>query len=82
MPEEQMVVLIAPRGTDEANFNETRFKVRDDGTITVPMSVAVDLMHGAGFAMAPVQPVTLQPIQPDAAAADEVSAALDADPEI
>lgn len=52
MPE-QMVRLIAPPGTDEANAGTTRYKVHDDGTITVPMRVAVDLMHGAGFAMAP-----------------------------
>jgi hypothetical protein len=30
--------------------------VHDDGTITVPDFVAKDLMHGAGFALAPDQP--------------------------
>jgi hypothetical protein len=64
MPEEQMVRLIAPPGTDEANYGTTRYKVHDDGTITVPAEVAKDLVHGAGFFLAPVQPVTVQPAQP------------------
>jgi hypothetical protein len=81
MPEEQMVVLIAPRGTDEANYGTTRYKIHDDGTITVPMSVAVDLMHGAGFAMAPVQPAPPQPVQP-APPVDVVAEALDEDPAV
>jgi hypothetical protein len=53
---QRLVRLIAPKGTDEANFGTTAYRVADDGTITVPEQVAVDLMHGAGFAMAPVQP--------------------------
>jgi hypothetical protein len=49
----KFVRLIAPAGTDEANFGETRYKVHDDGTVVVPFAAARDLMHGAGFAMAP-----------------------------
>ena len=48
-----MVRLVAPAGTDEANLGTTRYKVHEDGTITVPAEVAKDLVHGAGFAMAP-----------------------------
>jgi hypothetical protein len=47
------VKMIAPAGTDECNFGETRFKVHDDQTVIVPIEAARDLMHGAGFAMAP-----------------------------
>jgi hypothetical protein len=47
------VRLIAPPGTDECNFGETRFKVHDDQTVIVPVEAARDLMHGAGFAIAP-----------------------------
>ena len=49
MPE-KMVRLIAPPGTDECNFGTTRYRVHDDGTVTVPEQVARDLVHGAGFA--------------------------------
>jgi hypothetical protein len=80
MPEEQMVRLIAPSGTDECNYGTDRYRVHEDGTVTVPAEVAKDLVHGAGLALAP--PVTVQPAQLDDNAADEVSAALDADPEI
>lgn len=55
MPE-KMVRLIAPPGTDECNFGTTRYRVHDDGTVTVPEQVARDLVHGAGFAPAPKQP--------------------------
>ena len=79
MPE--MVRLIAPPGTDEANFGTTRYRVHEDGTITVPTEVAADLMHGAGFALAPVQPVPPQPMQP-APPVDVVAEALDEDPAI
>jgi hypothetical protein len=47
------VRLIAPPGTDECNYGETGFKVHDDQTVIVPIEAARDLMHGAGFAMAP-----------------------------
>jgi hypothetical protein len=70
MPDEQMVRLVAPPGTDEANFGTTRYRVGDDRTIVVPARVAADLVHGAGFAMAPVQPVP----PPDVDAANEVTA--------
>ena len=53
---EQLVRLIAPPGTDECNFGTVRYRVHDDGTVTVPAEVAKDLVHGAGFALAPVQP--------------------------
>jgi hypothetical protein len=76
MPD-KMVRLVAPAGTDECNFGTTRYRVGDDGTVTVPAEAAKDLVHGAGFALAPV---TAQPAQPGAAAADEVAAALDSDP--
>jgi hypothetical protein len=80
MPEEQMVRLIVPPGTDEANYGTTRYKVHDDGTITVPAEVAKDLAHGAGFSLAPVQPVTVQPAQP-VPDEDAVAAAF-GDPEV
>jgi hypothetical protein len=57
-----IVRLIAPPGTDGCNYGTVRYRVGDDGTVTVPADVARDLMHGAGFAMAPVQP--LQPAPP------------------
>ena len=74
---QRLVRLIAPKGTDSANYGTTEYRVADDGTIVVPAEVAKDLVHGAGFALAPVQPV-----QPVAAAADEVAEALSDDPEI
>jgi hypothetical protein len=49
----RFVRLIASPGTDEANIGTTRYRVHDDGTIVVPIEGARDLMHGAGFAMAP-----------------------------
>jgi hypothetical protein len=54
----KMVKLIAPAGTDECNFGTTRYRIGDDGTVTVPDYVAKDLTHGAGFALAPDQPGT------------------------
>lgn len=48
--DEDMVQLVAPTGTDEANVGEVRYSVRDDGTITVPHDVALKLEHNpAGF---------------------------------
>lgn len=45
-----MIRLRAPAGTDEANVGTQRFRVHDDGTITVPHDVAVILESGAaGF---------------------------------
>jgi hypothetical protein len=52
----KMVKLIAPQGTDECNQGTVRYRVHEDGTVTVPDYVAADLMHGAGFALAPDQP--------------------------
>jgi len=71
MPE-QMVRLIAPPGTDEANFGTTRYRVRDDGTVTVPAEVAKDLTHGAGFCLAPEQPAS------DGGQSADVTPAVDA----
>lgn len=83
MPDEQMVRLIAPPGTDECNFGTVRYRVHDDGTVTVPAEVAADLVHGAGFALAPVQPAPQQPVQPaPPTEADEVAAAFSEDPTI
>lgn len=88
MPDnEHLVRLVAPPGTDECNFGTVRYHVHDDGTVTVPAEVAKDLVHGAGFSLAPVQPVTAQPAQPpqppqphdDAA---DVAAALSSDPAV
>jgi hypothetical protein len=76
MPE-KMVRLVAPTGTDECNFGTTRYRVGDDGTVVVPEEAAKDLVHGAGFSLAPV---TMQPAQPADDAADAVAAALDSDP--
>ena len=73
MPD-KMVRLVVPAGTDECNFGTTRYRVHEDGTITVPAEVAKDLVHGAGFAMAPTQPADV--------AVDEVAAALETDPEV
>lgn len=81
MPE-QMVVLIAPPGTDECNFGTVRYRVHDDGTVTVPAEVAKDLVHGAGFAPAPVQPAPPQEPPPPEQPADEVAAAFSEDPQI
>jgi hypothetical protein len=79
MPDEQLVRLIAPPGTDGCSFGTTRYPVGDDGTVIVPMTVAQDLMHGAGFAMAPVQPMP----PADETAADELAiAAAFGDPEV
>ncbi len=75
-PDENLVRLIAPPGTDECNFGTVRYRVGDDGTVTVPAEVAKDLVHGAGFSVAPIQPV-----QPDEAA-DAVAAAFSDDPEV
>jgi hypothetical protein len=58
-----MSKLIAPVGTDEsawpgtmrvANifYSDTSYRVRDDGTVTVPDYVAKDLVHCAGFSLA------------------------------
>ena len=66
--------MIAPPGTDECNFGTVRYRVGDDGTVTVPAEVAKDLVHGAGFAMALVPPV--QRVPP----VDEVAEALDGVP--
>jgi hypothetical protein len=55
MPE-KMVRLVAPAGTDECNFGTVRYRVGDDGTVVVPEQVAADLMHGANFSLAPMQP--------------------------
>ena len=55
---EKMVRLIAPPGTDECNYGTVRYRVHDDGTVTVPEEVAKDLVHGAGFALAPEQPAS------------------------
>ena len=49
----KFVRLIAPLGADEASYSTVRYFVHDDGTIVVPAEAAQDLMHGAGFAMAP-----------------------------
>jgi hypothetical protein len=57
MPD-KLVRLIAPPGTDECNFGTVRYRVHDDGTVTVPAEVATDLVHGAGFALAPDQPAS------------------------
>jgi hypothetical protein len=76
-PGQKLVRLIAPRGTDSANFGTTAYPVGADGTITVPEQVAVDLTHGAGFSLAPEQP-----LQPEDEIANEVAAALNSDPEV
>jgi hypothetical protein len=55
-PGQKLVRLIAPAGADECNYGTTRYRVGADGTVVVPEMVAQDLVHGAGFAMAPVQP--------------------------
>jgi len=68
-----MVRLIAPPGTDECNFGTVRYRVGDDGTVTVPAEVAKDLVHGAGFAMASVQPA---PAAEDSQSSDVESAVL------
>jgi hypothetical protein len=76
---QRLVRLIAPKGTDSANYGTTEYRVADDGTIVVPAEVAKDLVHGAGFALAPV---TVQPVQPADAPVDVVAAALETDPEV
>jgi hypothetical protein len=72
MPE-QMVRLIAPPGSDECNFGTVRYRVGDDGTVTVPAEVAKDLVHGAGFSRALMQPDE---------ATDKVAAAFSGDPQV
>jgi hypothetical protein len=79
-----MVRLIAPPGTDECNIGTTRYRVHDDGSVLVPESAVPVLTTIAGFAMAPAQPVTVQPVQPAPPAdqAAEVAAAFSEDPEL
>jgi hypothetical protein len=80
MPDEQLVRLIAPPGTDGCSFGTTRYPVGDDGTVIVPMTVAQDLMHGAGFALAPEQPMPSE--QPDETADEMAIAGAFGDPEV
>jgi hypothetical protein len=41
--------LRAPKGTDEANFGQTAFKVGDDGTVEVPDEAVGSLTSVGGF---------------------------------
>ena len=55
MPE-KMVRLVAPAGTDECSFGETRFPVAADRTVTVPLEAVDGLTRVGGFVVAAVQP--------------------------
>jgi hypothetical protein len=41
--------LRAPKGTDEANYGQTAFKVQDDGTVDVPDEAVASLVGVGGF---------------------------------
>jgi hypothetical protein len=73
-PSQRLVRLIAPKGTDEANFGTTAYRVADDGTITVPIEAVDGLTRVGGFTLAPVQAAD--------APIDEIAAALEGDPEV
>jgi hypothetical protein len=77
MPDEQLVRLIAPPGTDGCSFGTTRYPVGDDGCVLVPASAVPVLTTIGGFALAPEQPI------PDETA-DEmaIAAAFSGDPEV
>jgi hypothetical protein len=42
--------LRAPAGADEANYGTERFRVDNDGTVTVPEEAVESLTHTGGFA--------------------------------
>jgi hypothetical protein len=54
-----LVKLIPPRGTDEANFNESSFKIREDGSIWVCPEAVDGLTRIGGFTIAPDQAATV-----------------------
>jgi hypothetical protein len=54
-----LVKLIPPRGTDEANFNESSFKIREDGSIWVCREAVDGLTRIGGFVVAPDQSQTV-----------------------
>jgi hypothetical protein len=48
--------LRAPKGTDEANYGQTAFKVQDDGTVDVPDEAVASLVGVGGFSEVPTEP--------------------------
>lgn len=56
MPNET-VNLIAPPGTDEANFAGNRYRVGNNGTINVPVEASVGLLATGGFIVSPEKTV-------------------------
>ena len=49
MAKRKMVRLLAPEGTDEANFGEERFRVDNDGYALVPTEAVDALIATGGF---------------------------------
>jgi hypothetical protein len=54
-----LVRLIPPKGTDEANFNESSFKIREDGSIWVCPEAVEGLCRVGEFVRAPVTEPTV-----------------------
>ncbi|MDI9846556.1 hypothetical protein QM467_00630 [Rhodoblastus sp. 17X3] len=43
--------MIAPPGCDECNYGTERYRVHDDGTVSVPEQAVASLTAGAGFTL-------------------------------
>jgi hypothetical protein len=76
MPDDmnRTVRLIAVASRDGFSFDDKRYEIGPDGCVDVPGRAVTSLCQHGAFVVAPVQP--------DDAAANEVAAAFDTDPEV
>jgi hypothetical protein len=79
MPDDDLIELIAPGGTDEVNHGTTRYRVDNSGRVRVPREAAFHLIRKAGFRVAEPDP-EIVPIITTAPSADGDGAAPAADP--
>lgn len=62
-----LVALLAPAGTDEANHGTVRYRVDSDGLMRVPPEAVFFLISTGGFAVAKTTPGPIPASQPDEA---------------